>query len=245
MKKIIFLLVILSTIYMLPHVAASPSALIQNSSSYTDSLGYYHVVGEVLNNGDASLTFIKISGVFKDSSSQVADTEITYAYADYLPAGQKAPFDLFIADTQKSAQVASYTLTLEYETATQLIPLQLTIQGSTSSTDSLGYLEVVGQVHNSGQTLSNFTKVVGTFYDQAGKVIAVEFSYTSPADIPTGQAYGFKLIVMNQAISSRVTNYALFAESNQYTSVPETPWPFIPLAAALTLGWIVLRKKRT
>ena len=181
---ILFLVALLA---VLKPVQASPSAVIQNDSSYIDSIGYYHVVGEVLNTGDASLTFIKISGVFKDSSGQVLDTELTYAYSDYLPAGQKAPFDLFISDTQKSSHVASYTLALEYDTATQTFPLHLTIQSTTSSTDSLGFLEVVGQVQNSGQTVSNFTKVVGTFYDQAGKVIDVEFTYTSPSDIPPGR----------------------------------------------------------
>ena len=244
MKRILPLLVLLTLAAALPYVHASPNAMIQNDSSYTDSLGYYHVVGEVLNNGDASLTFIKISGVFKDSGSQVADTELTYAYTNYLPAGQKAPFDLFVADTQKSSHVVSYTLALEYEATTGAVPLQLTIEGTTSSPDSLGFLEVVGQVRNSGQTISNFTKVVGTFYDQAGKVIAVEFSYTSPSGIPAGQAYGFKLIVDDAAISSRVAKYALFAESNQYTSIPEIPWPFILLSAGLTLCWVVIRRKR-
>ncbi len=243
MNKVILVALALGFLFAVPHVAASPSAVIQNDSSYTDSIGYYHVVGEVLNTGDASLTLIKISGVFKDSGSQVVDTELTYAYADYLPAGQKTPFDLFISDTQRSAHVASYNLALEYEAATQTIPIQLTIQGTTSSTDSLGFLEVVGQVQNSGQTISNFTKVVGTFYDQAGKVIDVEFSYTSPSDVPAGQAYGFKLTVANQAISSRVANYALLAESRQYTSVPEFLWPFILLAAALTLTVVATRKK--
>jgi hypothetical protein len=244
MKKILFVLVILSTIYFLPHVAAAPNATIQNDSGYVDSVGYYHVVGEVLNTGDAGLTFIKISGIFKDTSSQVVDTELTYAYADFLPAGQKAPFDLIILDTQKSAHVASYTLALEYETATQAVPIQLAIQGTTSSIDSIGYLEVVGQVHNVGMSESNFTKVVGTFYGQAGKVIAVEFTYTSPSDIPAGQTYGFKLTILDPAISSHVTNLALFAESHQYTSIPETPRPLILLSAALLLGWVILRKKR-
>lgn len=245
MKKILPILILLTLAATLPYVHASPNAMIQNDSSYTDSIGYYHVVGEILNTGDTSLTFIKISGVFKDFGGQVVDTELTYAYTNYLPAGQKAPFDLFISDTGKSAHVASYSLALQYDSATQTVPIQLTIQGSTSSTDSLGYLEVVGQVHNNGQTVSNFTKVVGTFYDQAGKVIAVEFTYTSPSDIPAGQAYGFKIIVIDQAISSRVANYSLFAESNQYTSVPEVPWPGILIVAALSLGWITLRKKRT
>ena len=49
MKRLLLVLVILSTIYLLPHAAAAPSAVIQNDSSYVDSAGYYHVVGEVLN----------------------------------------------------------------------------------------------------------------------------------------------------------------------------------------------------
>ena len=33
-------------------------------------------------------------------------------------------------------------------------------------------------------------------------------------------------------------------ENSSYTSVPETPWPIITLAAALTLAGVVLRRKR-
>jgi len=64
MKRLLLVLVILSTIYLLPHAAAAPSAVIQNDSSYVDSAGYYHLVGEILNTGDASLTFINTFNTF-------------------------------------------------------------------------------------------------------------------------------------------------------------------------------------
>lgn len=102
----------------------------------------------------------------------------------------------------------------------------------------------LGQVRNTGTQQSNFTKVFATFYDQSGKVIYVDFTYTSPSDIPPGQVYGFKVTGPNSPIASHVATYSLAAESNQYTSVPEFPWPGILLVAALSLGCVGLRKKR-
>jgi hypothetical protein len=102
---------------------------------------------------------------------------------------------------------------------------------------------VVGEVKNNGPATSSFTKVVGKFYAQ-GKVVGVDFAYTSPAEIPPGQTYGFKITVRDAVASAKISRYALFADSSQYTSVPETPWPVILMVAALTGGIVALRRKR-
>jgi hypothetical protein len=226
-------------------VAAVASAQIQNDSSFVDSLGYFHVVGEVLNSGDVWLRFVKITGTLRNASGQIVDVTFTYAVVQYLPPNQRAPFDLFEVEKAKSAKVSSYSLALEFQQTSTIPQNTLTVQDATSSTDSLGYLNIVGQVKNSGAQTSNFTKVIASYYDATGKVIYVDFTFTSPDAIPPGQSYGFKLIGPNAPISSRVKTYAIIAESSQYTSVPEFPWQF-PLITiiVLSLGAIMLHKKR-
>ena len=90
---------------------------------------------------------------------------------------------------------------------------------TSKSTNSLGWLEVVGEVKNKGSETSNYTKVIVTLYDSTGKVIYADFTYTSPSDIPAGQAYGFKISLLDSTIASHVSNYELFTESHQYTSL--------------------------
>jgi hypothetical protein len=220
---------------------AVSNAQTQNDTSYVDSLGYLHVVGEVLNTGDAWLSFVKITGTLKDANGQIVDVTFTYAYADYLPPAQKAPFNLIETDSSKSAKATSYTLALSYQQATTMPANTLTIQGATSSIDSLGYLNIVGQVKNAGTQTSNFTKVVATFYNQAGKVVYVDFTYTSPSDIPAGQTYSFKIIGPSNPVSSQVVKYNLFAESQQYTSIPEWRSPLLIVGIVLSLAVIALR----
>jgi hypothetical protein len=110
--------------------------------------------------------------------------------------------------------------------------------------DSLGDLNVVGQVMNAGTQTSRFTKVIATFYNKAGKVIYVEFDYTSPSDIPAGQTYGFKIIGPSTPISGQVGSFSIFAESDQYfsTPVPEMSWPTLIAAIALVLSVVLMRK---
>ena len=41
-------------------------------------------------------------------------------------------------------------------------------------------LEVLGQVTNQGSTATKYTKVVGSFYNESGRVIYVGFTFTDP-----------------------------------------------------------------
>ena len=96
---ILFLVALLAA---LKPVQASTSAVIQNDSSYIDSIGYYHVVGEVLNTGDAWLQYARVTGVFKDAAGQVVDVDFTYTMLSYLEPKSKSPFDLIETDAIKS-----------------------------------------------------------------------------------------------------------------------------------------------
>ncbi len=209
-----------------------------------DSLGYFHIVGEVVNSGDVWLQFIKITGTLRNANGQIVDVTTTYAYATYLPPNGKSPFDLLESDTAKSSTITTYTLADDYEQASSTPGNTLVIEDATRSTDSLGEMNILGQIRNKGQATSNFTKVYATYYDHAGRVIYVDFAYTSPSDIPPGQAYSFKITGPNATITSHVANYALLAESDHYTSVPEFRWPPILTAAALTLAVVAIRRKK-
>jgi hypothetical protein len=52
------------------------------------------------------------------------------------------------------------------------------------------------------------------------------------------------MTVRNVERTNQIARYSLVAESIEYTSVPETPWPGILMVAALTMGIVALRRKR-
>jgi hypothetical protein len=57
---------------------------------------------------------------------------------------------------------------------------------------------VVGEVTNNGPGVSKFTQVSGTFYDNQGKKVATEFTYTDPADLEPGQSAPFDMIISDE-----------------------------------------------
>ncbi len=255
MKLMALLLGVITVAVLLPTVHAMPSAsasIQRSNGSYVDAAGYYHVVGEVRNTGAVWLEFIKITGSLRNRVGSLIDVQFTYASATKLPPGELSPFDLIELDTAKSSQITGYNLTLEYQ-ATAPIPVNLAVLNVTPWTNSLRLLELVGEVQNNGQDISSFTQVIGTFYLSCsycssalmGQVVYVGSAYTSPNQIMPGMKQSFKITVSDAAQSSKSSSWRIFAQSRDYTSVPEFPWPRILTIAALTLGVVITRSSFT
>jgi len=226
-------------------VAAVAGAAVQNDSMWIDSLGALHIFGEVKNTGDVWLRFVKVTGTLRDSTGAIVDVTFTYTLLSFVPPDAVAPFNMIEIDTAKSARVGSYSLLLEFQEATALSQ-QLAVLNVADSKNSLGWLEVVGEVENRGTAPSEYTQVAGAFYDVDGKVIYVHFTYTDPSEIPPGAKHPFKITLGSDERSSKIIRYAISAESENsgYTSVPETPSPTILMVAAFTVAALVLRRKR-
>lgn len=62
--------------------------------AHVDAVGYYHLVGEVKNNGDRTATFVEVSAVFYDRDGNVVDTAFGYTAPDRIPSGDMASFEL-------------------------------------------------------------------------------------------------------------------------------------------------------
>jgi hypothetical protein len=111
--------------------------------------------------------------------------------------------------------------------------------------NTVGWMEVVGQVENQADAISTYTKIVGTFYNETGTVIYTEFTFTDPSDVPARATYPFKMTILSDERSAKVARYNLIAESmnSKFTSVPETSYPLLVMIAALTLSVVVLRRR--
>jgi hypothetical protein len=209
---------------MVQPVHATANAVIQNDTAWLDRAGYYHVTGEVKNTGDVWLHYViagvRVTGAFLDAHGGRVDTVDAFVQLDYLPPGEVGPFDLLEFNATLSAQIVNYTLALAYQASTPL-SVKLIVQNISQSRDILGDLVVTGQVQNQGDAFSKFTKVIGTFYDAQGRVVADALTFTDPTDLPPGAVYPFKLIMLYASQGDRVAHYTIVAESQVYTSVPE------------------------
>jgi hypothetical protein len=91
------------------------SLKILSQSSYTDSAGAFHVVGEVENGANTTAKFVEVIGTFYDASNKVVATSFTFTEPRDLAPGAKAPFDLILTSDQASVplnQIKRYSLQL-------------------------------------------------------------------------------------------------------------------------------------
>ena len=84
-------------------------------STYVDSTGNLHIVGEVLNESFQSLRLVQIIATFYDSNNSVIGTDFTFTSPSTIPPGQGAPFDIIVSDGSiPTSLLAYYTLSVDY-----------------------------------------------------------------------------------------------------------------------------------
>jgi hypothetical protein len=85
-------------------------------NSFTDSIGYLHVVGEIKNNYPSTATFVRIVGTFYDINNQVVGTQFTYANPSDIGSGEKVPFVLILTSASiPISQIDHYSLQASYQ----------------------------------------------------------------------------------------------------------------------------------
>jgi hypothetical protein len=176
---------------------------ILSSSQIRSEFGSTYIVGEVRNDLSDVVQFVQIVGRFYDSNDLLIDTDFTYTNLDLLRPGEKSPFRLIISDESVAQRIDNYTLSVNWDPvfadpSAVAAATVLTIQEGEQRINDLGWYEIVGEVVNGGTDDTEFVKVVATFYDETGRVIDTDFTYTDPTDVPAGQSAPFELTVNDE-----------------------------------------------
>jgi len=248
-KKLMLIILIISMFclfsltFNIQQVYATAEISILSHSGWLDSIGSYHVSGEVENVGDGAASFVRVTATFYDLSDTVVATFFPFAYLNVLLPGRKSPFEVILLDTTQAAKVHHYSLSVEFS-ATSPIPIGLEILSNSSYIDAVGFMHVVGEIKNVATGTATLVKVITTFYDQTGNVVATAFRYSSPSDISPGQKASFDLVLTHKNRVPLVATYALTAESNQYAIVPEFQTWSLTLLILITLTATMTTYKR-
>jgi hypothetical protein len=163
-----------------------PELEILSHQSYTDS-GWFHIVGEVQNNSDTAIGFVKIVATLYDDAGNVVGTDFTYTELVVIPAGSRSPF---VTGTDEYEGVTQYKLQTQGSPAN--LPREDLVILSHSHYEDAGWLHVRGEVQNTGDTPAEFVKIVITLYDAAGNVIGTDFTYTDLDAVPAGGTSPFE-----------------------------------------------------
>jgi hypothetical protein len=86
----------------------SSSLELSVGDSHLDSIGFYHVIGEVTNQGSGKATFVKVSGTFYNSSGSAVAADFTYTDPKDLEPGQTAPFEMVVTSATTAANKIAY-----------------------------------------------------------------------------------------------------------------------------------------
>ena len=139
--NVLLLLVLLISLLacFLPQSPAQTSGqvAILNNQGLTDQSGVYHVLGEVVNTGDAPVSSVKITAIGYDLTNTTIATSSTLADLDVLLPGEKSPFDVILVyGFDIFDQVYNYSLSLHF-------PLQTLFPDSSRLSQTLPILTVL------------------------------------------------------------------------------------------------------
>lgn len=103
-------------------------------------------------------------------------------------------------------KILNNNFTSEYEISKNN---ELEILGDSYYLDTIGILHLVGEVKNNSPLVAEFVKIIGTFYDNQGNVIATESTYTEPSNISSNEKAPFELLISDSALVEKITKYRL------------------------------------
>lgn len=107
---------ILTTENSVPFLNKSRSVTILNHNSYTDNLGYFHVVGMVENNTPKPAQLVQVTGAFYDINNALVGSQFTHTNPSDISSGATAPFDLILKSASVPASLIDhYNLDVTYQ----------------------------------------------------------------------------------------------------------------------------------
>ncbi len=150
--------------------------LLSNTFSFYDSIGTFHVTGEVTNRSPDAMQSVSAVATFYDSAKNVVGTSTGYGYPSVLNPGVKGAFEISGPDSTQSKKISSFKVTLDGDLAT-IKPAALKLRVGNHYLGQFGFYKVAGDVTNTGTDPSSSIEVDGIFYNKLGKVIAITLTY--------------------------------------------------------------------
>jgi hypothetical protein len=214
---------------LIPNVfvqAAYTGVVVLSHSSYVSSSGHFVVVGEVQNTGNHVLGNASLDVVVSASNGSQFLKGTSMAYVnDFLPQ-QKAPFylDFGKIDFTTIPDALTFDFNVSNHPPTNNIEYpDLSLIVSSNGIVNNAYV-VSGTISNSGSKTANDIKVVGTYYNSAGIVVAVGFVTLNGPLIP-GNSANFTVSEFDASpkLVTKISSYSLLVQtSTQQLNLPSS-----------------------
>jgi hypothetical protein len=234
-KNAVFFVVLLALLSLgltlVPHVSSQPENIkVLSYSWYIDSIGYFIVVGEVQNVGSSTVDSVALSGTVYTKDGAAQANSYTHAFVKYLIPQQKAPFYMeFPPQLSATGDLSWLSLGVDRvdfavnaaEPTTSYQYPDLTLKDSSGTVDAEGVYWVSGTLQNVGTQTARTIRVIGTFYNASGSMVAVGYTDPlSPAALgPSGTATfrvgAFDLKQTEVPSILRISSYSLLIQTEE------------------------------
>jgi hypothetical protein len=212
-KQAVFFVILLSvasiSFALVPHASAAPQDIkVLNYTWYTGDIGSIIVVGEVQNVGSRVLNQVVLSGIMYSPDNIAEASSQAQVPAVYLVPQEKAPFYMqFDSSTGASGDITwtsggidhfEFNVIKASETDNYQYP-DLKVTTSSGSVDSQGQYWATGTITNSGNQTATNIRVIATFYNSTGYIVAAGFTGETPiaASVPPAGTVVFRVTTID------------------------------------------------
>ena len=185
------------------------------------------MVGEIQNNGSNTIAAVFLSGIVYTKDGEAQAYSEGGAFVTHLLPQQKAPFAIeFLPQYSPTGDLSWLSIGVDHieftiiqaEVVYSYQYPDLLVQSSSGGVDAEGVYWVSGSVINSGIQIATDVRVIGTFYNTSGTVVAVGYTYTltpnplEPSNTALFKVGAFDLNQTGIAAIQKIASYALLIQ---------------------------------
>lgn len=183
----------------------------------TDQSGFIHLLGQIRNISNETQKTIAAHAEFYDKSGRNIGNASGIVSVRSLNVGEVSPFEIVFLDKNQTQYFFNYTLDFTSEIGAKKQD-NLAITSLKSRPDIFGYYYVSGRISNIGNTTATNVLAIASFFDNNGRIIGLSSAIAEPNNLTSYSTSSFTVVMDDKVQSSKIKNYSLIVDSDQYTS---------------------------
>jgi hypothetical protein len=181
-----------------------------------DQNGFIHLFGEIRNISNETQRTITAHANFYDKNGDNIGNGSGITSLRSLNVGKITPFEIVFLDKNRNNQFFNYTLNFTSETGVKK-PDDLIVTSLKSRPDIFGYYYVSGRISNMGNETATNVLAIASFFDSNGRMIGLSSAIAEPSNMTSHSTSSFTVVMDDKLHSSKIKNYYLIVDSDQYT----------------------------
>ena len=182
-----------------------------------DQNGFIHLFGQIKNISNETQRTITAHANFHDETGHNIGNASGIISLRSLNIREISPFEIVFLDKNRNNQFFNYTLNFTSETGVNK-PDNLIVTSLKSRPDIFGYYYVSGRISNIGNDTATNVLAIASFFDNNGRMIGLSSAIAEPSNMTSHSMSSFTVVMEDRFHSSRIKNYFLIVDSDQYTS---------------------------